>query len=149
MYQNQNLSGRFCFLLLFKKFMLVRLAIFLSNLQKELKDISVRGGIRRGWGRLRKVTFSWFGFAHVVGCMQLYCLIWKFERGLKCVSELIAIHYVFFEAEACHFKILLTKITKDCKKITIKQLSKYFFKYTLNIKVLFDISFITSQKSKS
>lgn len=56
MYQNQNLSGRFCFLLLFKKIMLVRLAIFLSNLQKELKDISVRGG--RGDGGLRKVTFS-------------------------------------------------------------------------------------------
>lgn len=147
MYQNQNLSGRFCFLLLFKKFMLVCLAIFLSNLQKELKGISVRGG--RGDGGLRKATLSWFGFAHVVGCMQLYCLIWKFERGLKCVSELITIYHVFFEAEACHFKILLTKITKDCKIITIKQLSKSFFKRTLNIKVLFDISFITSQKSKS
>lgn len=105
--------------------MLVRLAIFLSNLQKELKDISVRGG--RGDGGLRKVTFSWFDFAHVEGCLLLYCLIWKFERGLKCVSELIAIHYVFFEAEACHFKIVLTKITKDCKMITIKQLSKSFF----------------------
>lgn len=105
--------------------MLVRLAIFLSNLQKELKDISVRGG--RGYGGLRKVTFSWFGFAHVVGCMLLYCLIWKFELRLNCVSEFIAIHYVFFESEACHCKILLTKITKDCKIITIKQLSKSFF----------------------
>lgn len=137
----------FVFYSYLKKIMLVRLAIFLSNLQKELKDISVRGG--RGDGGLRKVTFSWFGFAHVVGCMLLYCLIWKFERRLNCVSEFIAIHCVFFESEACHCKMLLTKITKDCKIITIKQLSKSFFKYTLNIKVLFDISFITSQKSKS
>lgn len=53
MYRNQFLSGRFCFLLLFKKFMLVRLAIFLSNLQKELKDISVRGGIGDGGDRER------------------------------------------------------------------------------------------------
>lgn len=70
MYQNQNLSGRFCFLLLFKKIMLVRLAIFLSNSQKELKDISVRGG-RGGWGIEKGYIFLiWF-----CSCCGMYAII--------------------------------------------------------------------------
>lgn len=83
-----------------------------------MKDILVRGG--RGDGGLRKVIFFWFGFVYVVGCMLLYCLIWKFECRLKCVFEFIVIYYVFFELEVCYCKILLIKIIKDCKIIIIK-----------------------------